>query len=125
MRCPCSPIGWRGRRRRSGALRRPVRARGDPPLPHARVGRHVYRCTDYAYLRGQRRRALGAEVTRTAAWTTQQEARLLPVPCFLLTFTLPQEFRLALAAHSEAMHAALFAESAGSMQQVAGERRLL
>jgi hypothetical protein len=50
---------------------------------------------------------------------------LLPVPYFLVTFTVPQELRPAFALHPERMHAALFRESAASLQQVAAERRLL
>jgi len=49
----------------------------------------------------------------------------LPVPYFLVTFTVPQELRPAFALHPERMHAALFRESAASLQQVAAERRLL
>ena len=49
----------------------------------------------------------------------------MPVPYFLVTFTVPQELRPLFAAHPEAMHAALFRESAATLQQVAAERRLL
>ena len=49
----------------------------------------------------------------------------MPVPYFLVTFTVPAELRAVFAAQPEAMHAALFRESAATLQQVAGERRLL
>lgn len=49
----------------------------------------------------------------------------MPVPYFLVTFTVPAELRPAFAAHPAAMHAALFRESAAALQQVAAERRLL
>lgn len=49
----------------------------------------------------------------------------MPVPYFLVTFTVPAELRPLFAARPEAMHAALFRESAGTLQQVAADRRLL
>jgi hypothetical protein len=94
------------------------------------LGGHVYRCTDcagadYAYHSCHHRACPRCGGARTAAWTARQEARLLPVPYFLVTFTVPQELRPAFALHPERMHAALFRESAASLQQVAAERRLL
>lgn len=50
---------------------------------------------------------------------------MLPVPYFLVTFTVPAQLRPVFAARPEAMHAALFRESAATLQQVAAERRLL
>jgi hypothetical protein len=49
----------------------------------------------------------------------------LPVPYFLLTFTVPAQLRPVFAAQPAAMHAALFAESAAALQQVATQRRWL
>lgn len=49
----------------------------------------------------------------------------MPVPYFLVTFTVPEELRAAFAARPEAMHAALFRESAATLQQLAAEQRLL
>jgi hypothetical protein len=50
---------------------------------------------------------------------------LLPVPYFLVTFTVPDELRGAFRAQPELMHDLLFNESAASLQQVAAEPRLL
>lgn len=50
---------------------------------------------------------------------------MLPVPYFLVTFTVPAELRAVFAARPEAMHAALFRESAAALQAVAAQRRLL
>lgn len=49
----------------------------------------------------------------------------MPVPYFLVTFTVPEELRPLFIAQPEAMHAALFRESAATLQQVAAEKRLL
>lgn len=94
------------------------------------LGGHVYRCTDcaesdFAYHSCHHRACPRCGGNRTAAWTAQQEARLLPVPYFLVTFTVPEELRGAFAARPEIMHAMLFRESAGALQQVAADRRLL
>ena len=90
----------------------------------------MYRCTDcaqadFAYHSCHHRACPRCGGARTAAWTAQQEARLLPVPYFLVTFTVPEELRPLFAARPEAMHAALFRESAAALQQVAADKRLL
>ncbi|HLP01201.1 MAG TPA: IS91 family transposase [Opitutaceae bacterium] len=94
------------------------------------LGGHVYRCTDcagsdFAYHSCHHRACPRCGGNRTAAWTAQQEARLLPVEYFLVTFTVPEELRPLFAARAEAMHAALFRESAATLQAVAAEKRLL
>jgi hypothetical protein len=94
------------------------------------LGGHVYRCTDcagsdFAYHSCHHRACPRCGGARTAAWTAQQEARLLPVPYFLVTFTVPEELRPLFAMRPEAMHAALFRESAATLQAVAAEKRLL
>ncbi|QYM77717.1 IS91 family transposase [Horticoccus luteus] len=94
------------------------------------LGGHLYRCTecagtDFAYHSCHHRACPRCGGERTAAWTAQQEARLLPVPYFLVTFTVPQELRAVFAAEPALMHDRLFRESAATLQQVAAERRLL
>lgn len=94
------------------------------------LGGHVYRCTDcaqpdFAYHSCHHRACPRCGGNRTAAWTAKQEARLLPVPYFLVTFTVPQELRPVFAAQPQAMHEMLFRESAATLQQVAAQRRLL
>lgn len=94
------------------------------------LGGHVYRCTDcaqsdFAYHSCHHRACPRCGGNRTAAWTARQEAKLLPVEYFLVTFTVPEQLRGAFAAAPEAMHAALFREGAATLQQVAAEPRLL
>lgn len=94
------------------------------------LGGHIYRCTDcagtdFSYHSCHHRSCPRCGGSGTAAWTAKQTARLLPVPYFLVTFTVPAELRGAFQAQPELMHNGLFAESAASLQQVAAEPRLL
>lgn len=114
---PCAPAP----RRALAAIRR-----CRPPA----LGGHVYRCadcagTDFAYHSCHHRAGPRCGGNRTAAWTARQEARLLPVPYFLVTFTVPEALRPVCARQPAAMHDRLFRESAATLQQVAAERRLL
>ena len=49
----------------------------------------------------------------------------MPVPYFLVTFTLPAELRPVVGARPDLLHDLLFRESAAALQQVAAEPRLL
>ena len=94
------------------------------------LGGHVYRCTDctrtdFAYHSCHHRACPRCGGADTAAWTAKQEARLLPVPYFLVTFTVPAELRPLVRARPERLHDLLFAESAAALQQVAAVPRLL
>jgi len=94
------------------------------------LGGHVYRCTDcagsdFSYHSCHHRACPRCGGAGTAAWTQQQTERLLPVPYFLVTFTVPEELRGAFQAQPELMHDLLFTESAATLQQVAAEPRLL
>lgn len=53
------------------------------------------------------------------AWATRQENKLLPVPYFLVTFTVPEELRAVMRAQPRELYAALFAHSAGALADVA------
>lgn len=53
------------------------------------------------------------------AWAQRQEMKLLPVPYFLVTFTVPEELRAVIRAHQPELYAALFRASAGALADVA------
>ena len=53
------------------------------------------------------------------AWAQRQQNKLLPVPYFLVTFTVPGELRAVIRAHPRELHAALFRESSGALADVA------
>jgi hypothetical protein len=60
------------------------------------------------------------------AWLERQRARLLlPVPYFLVTFTVPAELRPLIRSHLQAGLDRLFAASAQALQDLAGNRRRL
>lgn len=94
------------------------------------LGGHVYRCTDcdevdFAYHSCHHRACPRCGGGRTAEWTAQQTGRLLPVPYFLVTFTVPEELRPLFAARPELLHDLLFAQAAAALQSVADRPRLL
>lgn len=127
--------------RQAAAWLEPTRAESLPP-PQRRallaitrcrtpaLGGQVYRCTacdetDFAYHSCNHRACPRCGGRRSAAWTAKQEARLLPVPYFLVTFTVPAELRTAAAARPELFYDLLFAQSAAALQAVAARPRHL
>jgi Putative transposase/Transposase zinc-binding domain len=52
-------------------------------------------------------------------WARRQETKLLPVPYFLVTFTVPEELRAVIRAQAKELYGALFRESAGTLADVA------
>jgi hypothetical protein len=94
------------------------------------LGGCVYRCTacaqtDFAYHSCHHRACPRCGGHRTAEWTAQQQARLLPVEYFLVTFTVPQDVRFAFKASPTLLHDLLFAQSAAALQAVATSPRHL
>ena len=94
------------------------------------LGGHVYRCTscdetDFAYHSCHHRACPRCGGKRTAAWTTKQESRLLPVPYFLVTFTVPEATRALFLARPETMYDLLFDCAARALQTIAAQPRHL
>jgi len=94
------------------------------------LGGHVYRCTestrtDFSYHSCHHRACPRCGGTNTTAWTARQTARLLPVPYFLVTFTVPEVLRDAFKTRPDLLHDLLFRESATALQSVAAVPRLL
>ena len=123
---------WLGRQpvppRASPAQRRALTAIRRCRTPE--LGGHVYRCagcaeTSFGYHSCHHRACPRCGGANTAAWTKKQEERLLPVPYFLVTFTVPQELRQAFAHRPELMQVLLFRESAATLQEGAACPRLL
>jgi len=80
---------------------------------------------DFAYHSCHHRACPRCGGGRTAAWTGRQRERLLPVPYFMVTFTLPAELRGVFAAEMKVMIDLMFAESAHALQAVAAQPRHL
>jgi hypothetical protein len=51
-------------------------------------------------------------------WAQRQEAKLLPVPYFLVTFTVPEQLREVIRAHTKDLYTALFRQSAAALHDV-------
>ena len=60
-----------------------------------------------------------------AAWLARQRTRLLPVPYFLVTFTVPAELREPIRAAMKPWYGALLKESAGALQDLAADPKYL
>jgi hypothetical protein len=128
-----SPLAdWLARQRvpesASAAARRALAAIRRCRTPE--LGGHVYRCagcdeTDFAYHSCHHRACPRCGGQRAAAWAQKQTSRLLPVPYFLVTFTVPEELRPAFAARPEVLHDLLFAQAAHALQTVAAMPRHL
>lgn len=111
-----------------------------PPEQHAAM-RAILRCRTPA-LGGQRHRCdCGREhdayhscnhracprcgQDAAAAWLAQQRTRLLPVPYFLVTFTVPEPLREPIRAAMKLWYGALLKESAGALQDLAADPKHL
>lgn len=58
-------------------------------------------------------------------WLSEQSARRLDVPYFLLTFTLPEKLRPFVRSHQRISYAALFRAAAGALEKLARDPRFL
>lgn len=94
------------------------------------LGGRVYRCADctgthFAYHSCHHRACPRCGGADTAAWTQLQLDRLLPVPYFLWTFTVPAPLRVLFAAEPRLLHDLLFSAAAMALQTVAAQPRHL
>lgn len=60
-----------------------------------------------------------------AAWLAKQLQRLLPVPYFLVTFTVPEELRALFRSHQKLFYHAFFEHSSSTLQEVAQRPKYL
>ena len=60
-----------------------------------------------------------------AQWITEQKRKLLPVPYFLITFTVPEALRRWLRSNQKTGYAALLKQSAATLQDVAAREKYL
>jgi Putative transposase/Transposase zinc-binding domain len=111
-----------------------------PPEPRAAVrailrcrtpalGGQLYRCAcgkeHYAYHSCNHRACPRCGRDDAAAWLAQQQTRLLPVPYFLATLTVPAELREPIRAAMKAWYGALLKEGAGALQDLAAQPKHL
>jgi hypothetical protein len=94
------------------------------------LGGQVYQCAEcgerrYSYHSCQNRHCPKCQNAAGQAWLEQQQALLLPVPYFLLTFTLPEELREVARSHQKLVYSLLFRTSAAATQQLAQDARFV
>src|SRR5919202_70258 len=94
------------------------------------LGGHIYTCpacatTRYSYHSCRNRHCPTCQQDATQTWLAEQQSLLLPVPYFLVTFTLPSELRAIVRAQPETLYPLLFRTSAAALQQLALDPRFL
>ncbi len=88
------------------------------------LGGQVYYCPDceqvqYSYHSCRNRHCPKCQNENAQRWLAKQQALLLPVPYFLLTFTLPAGFNKVARSHQSLLYDLLFKTSAATTQQLA------
>jgi len=93
------------------------------------LGGQLYRCgcgkEHYAYHSCHHRACPRCGRDDAAAWLAQQRTRLLPVPYFLVTLTVPEELREPIRAAMKLWYGALLKASAGALQDLAAQPKHL
>jgi hypothetical protein len=94
------------------------------------LGGHVYTCaacatTRYSYHSCKNRHCSTCQQGQTQAWLARQQDLLLPVPYFLITFTLPPALRDLARRHQRQLYTLLFQASATALQHLAQDPRFL
>src|SRR5512139_259293 len=92
------------------------------------LGGQVYRCPSceelqYSYHSCRNRHCPKCQNENAQIWLERQQDLLLPVPYFLLTFTLPAGFNEVVRSHQRLLYDLLFKTSAAATQQLAQEPR--
>jgi ribosomal protein L37AE/L43A len=94
------------------------------------LGGQVYQCPEcgekrYSYHSCQNRHCPKCQNAAGQEWLEQQQALLLPVPYFLLTFTLPEDLREVARSHQKLVYGLLFRTSAAAAQELAQDPRFV
>lgn len=93
-------------------------------------GGHLYTCQDchttqYSYHSCQNRHCPKCQHQAGQDWLLRQQELLLPVPYFLLTFTLPAELRSLARSNQKLIYNLLFRAAAAATQQLAQDSRFV
>ena len=94
------------------------------------LGGHVYTCaacatTRYSYHSCKNRHCPTCQQEAAQAWLSRQQDLLVPLPYFLITFTLPPALRDLARSHQRLLYTLLFRSSAAALQQLAHDPRFL
>lgn len=87
------------------------------------LGGQLYQCEDcskkhFAYHSCNHRSCPQCGAYDQQVWTAKQEARLLPVPYFMVTFTIPSELRSVCKKHPQELYNILIKQSAQALKDV-------
>jgi len=94
------------------------------------LGGQVYACptcgeVGYSYHSCRHRHCPKCQHEQAQEWLQLQQELLLPVPYFLLTFTLPAELRTLTSRNQKVLYGILFRASAEATQQLASDPRFI
>lgn len=94
------------------------------------LGGQLYQCdscqeSHYSYHSCKNRHCPKCQNDQAEQWLANQQRVLLPVPHFLLTFTLPEELRAVARAHQKTIYNLLFRSSAEALQALAWDPRFI
>lgn len=94
------------------------------------LGGQLYACAAcgefrYSYHSCRNRHCPKCQHEQTEEWLALQQELLLPVPYFLLTFTLPSELRTLASRHQKLIYALLFRASSQAAQKLARDPRFI
>jgi hypothetical protein len=94
------------------------------------LGGHVYTCptcamTRYSYHSCKNRHCPTCQQAAAQTWLEKQQDLLLPLPYFLVTFTLPPALRDLARSHQRQLYSLLFRASAAALQQLARDPRFV
>ena len=94
------------------------------------LGGHVYTCprcatVRYSFHSCRNRHCPSCQHDKAQSWLAKQHDLLLPIPYFLVTFTLPAELRTVARQHPRRVYGLLFRSSARALQQLAADPRFL
>jgi len=90
------------------------------------LGGQLYCCehcgdAHYRYHSGKNRHCPKCQNDQAAAWLENQKSLLLPVPHFMVTFTLPEELRALARSHQQTLYTILFRASAEALPELAAD----
>jgi hypothetical protein len=93
-------------------------------------GGHILSCetcheTRYSYHSCKNRHCPKCQNETAQQWLLNQQALLLPLPHFMVTFTLPAELRPVARSHQKTIYNLLFRVSAAALQQLATDPRFV
>lgn len=94
------------------------------------LGGHVYTCDDcakncYSYHSCKNRHCPKCQNDAGQQWLAKQQALLLPVPYFMVTFTLPEGLRALARSWQRQVYDLLFQTSAAALQALAADPRFV